>query len=94
LSSSFSGLAPIVERKWYGDEFFNAVVVTPLRLLSDLFAEVIDTRVIDGLVNGAGKLSGALGERARQLQTGAIPAYALSILIGVVALVAYFVLNA
>ena len=32
-----------------------------------------------------------LGERARQLQTGAIPAYALSILIGVVALVAFFV---
>jgi NADH-quinone oxidoreductase subunit L len=94
MGNSFSGLAPIVERKWYVDEFYNAIIVTPLRLLSDLFAEVIDTKVIDGLVNGAAKLSSGLGERARQLQTGAIPAYALSILIGVVALVAYFVFNA
>jgi NADH-quinone oxidoreductase subunit L len=94
MSDSFSGLAPVVERKWYVDEIYNAVIVTPLRLIADLFAEVIDSKVIDGLVNGVAKISAGLGERARQLQTGAIPAYALSILIGVVALVAYFVLNA
>ncbi len=40
------------------------------------------------------QLSGELGERARHLQSGAIPTYALSILIGVVALVAFFVFNA
>jgi NADH-quinone oxidoreductase subunit L len=94
LSDGFKGLAPVVERKWYVDEIYNAIIVTPIRLLADLFAEVIDSKIIDGIVNGVAKISGSLGERARQLQTGAIPAYALSILVGVVALVAYFVFNA
>jgi NADH-quinone oxidoreductase subunit L len=94
LGDTFKGLAPVIEHKWYVDEIYNAVIVQPLRLVADLFAEVIDAKVIDGIVNGAAKISADLGERARQLQSGAIPTYALSILIGVVALVAYFVLNA
>lgn len=92
--ANFKGLAPVVEHKWYVDEFYNAVIIKPIRLFADLFAEIIDPKMIDGLVNGAAKVSHWGGDWARKLQTGAIPAYALSILIGVVALVAYFVLNA
>jgi NADH-quinone oxidoreductase subunit L len=94
MGDNFKGLAPVIEHKWYVDEIYNVIIIKPIRLLSDLFAEVIDSKLIDGIVNGTAKLSASLGERARHLQTGAIPAYALSILIGVVALVAYFVLNA
>lgn len=94
LRDGVKGLAPVVERKWYVDEIYNATIVSPVRLVSDLFAEVIDTKIIDGLVNGTAKLSANLGERTRRLQSGAIPTYALSILIGVVALVAFFVFNA
>jgi NADH-quinone oxidoreductase subunit L len=94
FGDGFKGLAPIAEHKWYVDELYNAVIVNPLRLIADLFAEVIDSRLIDGIVNGAGKVSAWSGEYARRLQSGAIPTYALSILIGVVALVAYFVFNA
>jgi NADH-quinone oxidoreductase subunit L len=94
LGERFKGLAPAAEHKWYVDEFYDAVIVKPIRLTSDLFSEVIDSKIIDGIVNGAAKLSGELGERARHLQSGAIPTYALSILIGVVTLVAFFVFNA
>ena len=94
LQGMFKGLVPAIEHKWYVDGFYNAAIVQPIRLVADLFAEVIDSRVIDGIVNGVGSSSAALGEWTRKLQSGAIPNYALSILIGVVALVAYFVLNA
>jgi NADH-quinone oxidoreductase subunit L len=94
MADSFKGLVPAIEHKWYVDQFYNAVVVQPTRLVADLFAEVIDSRIIDGIVNGAATLSAELGERIRHMQSGYIPTYALSILIGVVALVAFFVLNA
>ncbi len=29
------------------------IIVKPIRLISDLFAEVIDSKIIDGIVNGA-----------------------------------------
>jgi NADH-quinone oxidoreductase subunit L len=94
IFDNFRGLAPVVEHKWYVDEFYNAAIVQPIRRSSEWFAQVFDQKVIDGIVNGAAKLSAELGERTRYLQSGAIPTYALSILIGVVALVAFFVFNA
>lgn len=94
LADGFQGLVPTIEHKYYVDEFYNALIVNPLRRLSEWFAQFFDPKIIDGAVNGIANISGRLGEFARQLQTGAIPTYALSILIGVVALVAYFVLHA
>jgi len=94
MADGFQGLVPTIEHKYYVDEFYNALIVNPSRRLSEWFAQFFDPKILDGAVNGIAKISGQLGEYARQLQTGAIPTYALSILIGVVALVAYFVLNA
>jgi NADH-quinone oxidoreductase subunit L len=88
------GLAPAVEKKWYVDAFYMAAIVNPIRRASEWMAAVLDQKVIDGAVNGIAKLSATIGERARYIETGAIPTYALSILIGVVALVVFFVMNA
>jgi NADH-quinone oxidoreductase subunit L len=93
LSEGFKGLAPALEHKWYVDEFYNAAIVQPLWRISDWFARVFDQGFIDGIVNGTAKLSAWFGEGFRRLQNGAIPTYALSILIGVVALVAFFMFN-
>ncbi len=94
LRNSFKGLVPVVERKWYVDEFYDAAIVQPIRRSSEWLAAIFDQKLIDGAVNGAAYISAVLGEGARRLQSGAIPTYALSILIGVVALVAYFVFSA
>jgi NADH-quinone oxidoreductase subunit L len=94
LAGAFSGLEPALQHKWYLDEFYWTYIVVPLRRLSGWFATTIDQRVIDGAVNGVANLSFRLGERTRRIETGAIPTYALSILIGVVALVAFFIFSA
>ena len=94
LRDTFKGLMPVIEHKWYVDEFYDALLIQPIRRTSEWYAQRFDQKIIDGAVNGIGNFSAGLGERVRHLQSGAIPTYALSILIGVVALVAYFVLNA
>jgi NADH-quinone oxidoreductase subunit L len=93
FTAAFRVFQPWAEREWNVDEFYIAVIVNPLRRLAAWFATVVDNRAIDGLVNWVGAVSVNLGERVRYLQTGSTPTYALSILIGVVAVTLYFVLG-
>jgi NADH:ubiquinone oxidoreductase subunit 4 (subunit M) len=48
---------------------------------------------IDGLVNSIAAFFGWSGQTTRKVQTGSVRNYALSILLGVVVLVGYFVLR-
>lgn len=90
----FKPLQPLVEHKWYVDEFYMMAVINPLREVANWFAKSVDKLGIDAIVNGVGKVSLQLGEQVRYLQNGAVPTYALSILIGVAVVVAYFVFGA
>ncbi|MBX3013427.1 MAG: NADH-quinone oxidoreductase subunit L [Caldilineaceae bacterium] len=94
LVEPFKPLQPLVENKWYVDEFYMTVIVNPLREVANWFAKTVDKLGIDGIVNGIGKGSLQLGEQARYLQNGAVPTYALSIFIGVAVVIAYFVFGA
>jgi NADH-quinone oxidoreductase subunit L len=91
LTAPFKAFEQGAQHKWYVDEFYMATVVKPLRALAGWFATVVDKLGIDGLVNGVGRTSLSLGESVRYLQNGSVPTYALSILIGVVAVTIYFV---
>ncbi|GAG53621.1 unnamed protein product, partial [marine sediment metagenome] len=91
LAKPFLGLQPALDHKWYVDEFYMKFIVTPLRSLANWSATTVDQTVIDGTVNGIGKVSIQVGNWTRRLENGSIPTYALSILVGVVALIAYFV---
>jgi NADH-quinone oxidoreductase subunit L len=53
-----------------------------------------DVRVVDGIVNGTGSATQAVGDRVRHLQTGRVQNYALDIAIGLVVMVALFILLA
>ena len=67
------------------------------RIIRDTFvgfanfaSDVLDRQGVDGLVNGAGQAARWLASGLRQSQTGYARTYALSILLGTVALLAYF----
>jgi hypothetical protein len=45
--------------------------------------------VVDGSVNGIAALANRTGSLVRRLQTGQVPAYVLSILVGAVVLLGY-----
>lgn len=85
-------LAPMAENKWYVDEIYQMLIVSPLLALAQWFAKVIDQQGIDRIVNLLGDNTFEAGEYVKRIQTGLIPNYALSILLGAVLILTYFIL--
>jgi NADH-quinone oxidoreductase subunit L len=86
-------LGVVLEQRWYVDLLYDRVIVAPGRSLARWLAGPIDLGVIDGLVNGVGRLVGALGGSARRLQTGYARQYALGVLIGTVIILGLWILR-
>ena len=76
--------------KAYVDEIYDAVVVQPIKSLSEHVLWKADARVIDGAVNGMGQIVAESGALLRQMQTGSVRTYAVSVLFGAVMIVGYY----
>lgn len=74
----------IIYNKYYVDEFYDAVIRKPLDMVSKALYKFFDTQLIDGLVNGVGSGVTGLGSLIRQLQTGNIGFYVVSMVLGVI----------
>ncbi len=72
--------------KYYVDELYDRLFVQPTVRVARWCAQAFDLGVIDGAVNGVADLVLAAAARLRRLQTGFVMNYALTMLIGVVAL--------
>ncbi|MEW5981954.1 MAG: NADH-quinone oxidoreductase subunit L [Acidobacteriota bacterium] len=92
LARSFAGVHRTLLHKYYVDEIYDATIVEPIHRLSERSLwKVVDAGVIDGAVNGAGRIvSGASGV-LRRVQTGSLRAYAMGVLMGVVVILGYYV---
>ena len=93
MTKSAQWLYDIVYNKYYVDEAYTEAIVKPLRMLGDMLDESVEQRGIDTAVNGLAQLTGLAGEGLRRLQSGLVRNYALAIMIGAVAVVAYFVVR-
>ncbi len=75
-------LPTAMENKWYVDEFYIAVIRTPLWILGKLFA-LIDRGIIDGLlVNGIAGMPRSIAKWFSPLHNGAVQSYAVSMVGG------------
>lgn len=83
---SGTGFARLLENKWYVDEVYEAIIVKPLKSIALFFDKVIETRGIDGIVNGAGKAVNYGSRQLRWLQSGQVGAYILLMVIGILLL--------
>ena len=91
VAERFGGLHRVLMNKYYVDEIYDAMIVEPIRIVSeDGLWKVVDTRIIDGAVNAAGETVAGLSEVLRRLQTGSVRAYAGSLLFGVVLILGYY----
>ena len=79
----------IVLNKYYVDEIYDALFVRPIYRLCLWCSRVFDVKVIDGLVNGVGSAVVAWALGLRRIQTGFVMNYALGMVLGAVALVAF-----
>ncbi len=81
-----TGIAKILENKWYVDELYDSIIVRPIEALSGVLDRFVEKMGIDGIVNGVGKSVKWGGDRLRMLQTGQVGFYIFIMVLGMVAL--------
>jgi len=83
-------LYTMVRNLYWVDELYELVVLRPFYAVSRFFRE-FDRRVVDGLVNAAGIVTELTGQVIKLFQTGLVRNYALTFLLGVVAILYYLI---
>lgn len=77
--------------KYYVDEVYEHFVVRPFAACSRFLARVFDPWIIDGAVNGVAASVQGMSWVWRGLQTGNVQHYLAGFLLGVLALLAYYI---
>jgi NADH-quinone oxidoreductase subunit L len=93
LRARFASAHRFLQRGWYIDDAYGAILVTPGKAVSAFSAYVFDQRVLDAGVNGLGRSVAALAGVGRRVQSGFVRTYALAFLLGAVATLLFVVLR-
>ncbi len=86
MAASLRALYQLLWNKWYVDEIYDALVVRPYVAFSRFFWQVIDSELIDGAVNGLGRLVVGMASGARYVQSGLTQQYLVVMVIGAIGL--------
>jgi NADH-quinone oxidoreductase subunit L len=78
------------EWRFWHDFFHDNLIRDTFLWFADLCGNILDAQGIDGLVNGLGSATKWLADRIRTSQSGYARTYALSVFLGAVALLIYF----
>ncbi len=81
-----TALGKFLYNKWFVDELYNNAIVDPLNKFAGFLKEIIEKNVIDGAVNGTGKLVQFSARKIRLVQNGQVGYYILFTVIGIIAL--------
>jgi NADH-quinone oxidoreductase subunit L len=94
VAASLPGLHRWLFNKYYVDEAYDAAIVQPIRVTSErVLWRTVDAGVIDGAVNGAGAIVRGGASVLRLFQTGSVRAYAASVFVGVLFVLAYYLVR-
>ena len=80
-----TGIKKVIYNKYYIDEIYDALIRKPLDSISEVF-KYIDTKVIDGVVDGFGSTVLGVGSLVRKVQTGHIGFYIFGMVLGIIAI--------
>src|SRR5579872_787678 len=81
----------VLLNKYYVDQLYNFIVTRPLFWISTfVLGRVVDSFMIDGIVDGAGLSVQTGGQLSRRMETGNVQQYAFVYVLGVLAIVAYY----
>ena len=93
LRNRFRPAHRTLERGWWFDDAYGALLVTPGKAGAAFTAYVVDRKIVDGAGNVVARAVGLAASAGRRLQTGRVRNYALVFLLGVVALLLYVALR-
>lgn len=83
------GIGKILENKWYVDELYDKIILNPVQKFAGFLNNIFEKYIIDGVVNGVGKLVHYGSRQLRLLQSGQVGSYVLLMVLSVVLLLAY-----
>ncbi len=86
-------LAETVDWTFWHDGFHDTLIAGGFRRLAGFLSQPVDLGVIDGIANGLASLTQRLASLLRSIQTGYVRNYALSVFVGVVAILGYLILR-
>ena len=86
-----NALHKLLANKYYIDEVYNALIVQPIKNGSHfLLWQLVDNGIIDGIVNSVAFIVRFIGGTLRRLQTGLVQTYIVSMVLGIVLFLAYY----
>jgi NADH-quinone oxidoreductase subunit L len=85
---------PFLQRAWLIDTEYDRLIARTSTWMAGVASTVVDNRIIDGAVNGVGRLVRSTGGRVRKVQTGYVRNYALGIVGGLVVVLAFLLARA
>jgi NADH-quinone oxidoreductase subunit L len=91
LMGGLNGIHKVLANKYYVDELYNIIVVTPIKKISAFSSAVLDKLMIDGAINGIGRGVRRVGTGLRVFQTGDLQTYGLMMLFGIIAIVFFII---
>ena len=92
MAAKNKGLYNILWNKYFVDEIYHNVFVAPIYKISlDFLWKIVDVQIIDGIVNGSARAIAVSAENLRKIQSGIAQNYALMMLFGIVAIIAWMV---
>jgi len=89
LNERLGVVAPVLGQAYYYDYGIARLVDGPLRAFARFLDRVVDQKIIDGAVDGVGKLVKSAARALRHVQDGLVRRYALGIALGAAALLLY-----
>ncbi len=92
IRERLSALHQVASAGYYFDRVYDSIR-QGLWSTAHFLADTIDRGGIDGAVNGVARGVGWLGERTRRLQTGLVGVYALTMFVGLVIVLGYFLIT-
>ncbi len=77
-----TGFAKVLHDKWYVDELYERLIISPSLALWRGCWKIVDVGIIDGAVNGVGHMARLLGWMGGQLQSGRVTTYLVVFMLG------------
>jgi len=92
--ASWPNLHRAVFNKYYVDEIYDVLFIDSLKGLGKGLWKGFDTLVIDGAVNGVAWITGFMSGLIRKIHNGLVQSYALSMVVGGLVVIGYYVIRA
>ena len=81
-----TALGKFLYNKWLVDELYEKAIVQPLNRFAGFLKEVVEKNIIDGFVNGTGKIVQYGARQTRLIQSGQVGYYILFMVLSIVLL--------